>query len=118
MREAPHKIWIGSDLDQVTLLHLAEHLSNIPEKQVVTRSLNVVRDDGTTDSVMIEEFDTSKPVVSGMPKRFFASVVEDFLATGAASSGLVGQALSYLLPAKELVSHAVSVMERDYGQRQ
>lgn len=108
---------LGSDLDQVTLLHLAEHLADIPDKRVVTRSLNVVRDDGTTDSVMIEEFDTSRPVVSGMPERFFASVVGDFLATGAASSGRVGQSLSYLLPAKELVSHAVSVMERDYGQR-
>ena len=106
---------LGSDLDQVTLLHLAEHLADIPDKRVVTRSLNVLRNDDTAGSVMIEEFDTSRPVVSGMPERFFASVVEEFLATGAASSGLVGQALSYLLPAKELVSHAVSVMERDFG---
>ena len=107
---------LGSDLDQVTVLHLAEHLANIPDKRVVTRSLKVVRDDGTTDSVMIEEFDTSGPVVSGMPERFFASLVEGFLATGRASRGLVGQASSYLLTAKELVSYAVSVLERDYGQ--
>ena len=107
---------LGSDLDQVTLLHLAEHLADIPDKRVVTRSLNVVRDDGTTDSVMIEEFDTSTPVVSAMPERFFAYLIEGFLATGRASRGLVGRASSYLLSAKELVSYAVSVIERDYGE--
>ena len=107
---------LGSDLDQVTVLHLAEHLANVPEKQVVTRSINVVRNDGSTDSVIIEEFDTSRPVVSAMPERFFASLVEGFLATGRASRGLVGRASSYLLPAKELVSYAVSVIERDYGK--
>jgi len=106
---------LGSDLDQVTLLHLAEHLADIPNKRVVTRSLNVAHDDGSLGSVMIEEFDTSNPVVSAMPEKLFASVVGNFLATGAASSGRVGRALSYLLPAKELVSYAVSVIERDYG---
>lgn len=107
---------LGSDLDQVTLLHLAEHLADIPDKQVVTRSINVVRNDGSTESVIIEEFDTSRPVVSAMPERFFASLIEGFLATGRASRGLVGRASSYLLPAKELVSYAVSVIERDYGK--
>jgi len=107
---------LGSDLDQVTLLHLAEHLADIPDKRVVRRPLNVMHDDGSIESVMIEEFDTSNPVASSMPEKVFASIVGSFLATGAASSGRVGQALSYLLPAKELVSFAVSVIKRDYGQ--
>ena len=98
------------------MLHLTEHLANIPNKQVVKRSLNVIRNDGTTDSVIIEEFDTSGPVVSAMPERFFASLVEGFLETGRGSRGLVGRASSYLLTAKELVSYAISVIERDYGQ--
>jgi len=51
-----------------------------------------------------------------MPEKGFASIVGSFRATGAASSGRVGQALSYLLSAKELVSFAVSVIERDYGR--
>lgn len=105
---------LGSNLDEVTLLHLAEHLADIPGKQVVTQSINVVRNDGSTDSVIIEEFDTSGPVVSAMPEGFFASLIEGFLETGRGSRGLVGRASSYLLPAKELVSYAVSVIERDY----
>lgn len=108
---------LGSDLDQVTLLHLAEHLADIPDKRVVKRPLNVMHDDGSIESVMIEEFDTSNPVASSMPERVFAAIVGSFLATGAASSGRVGRALSYLMPAKELVSYAVSVIERDYGRR-
>ena len=107
---------LGSDLDQVTLLHLAEHLADIPDKRVVKRRLDVMHDDGSIESVMIEEFDISNPVASSMPEKVFASIVGSFLATGAASSGRVGQALSYLLPAEELVSYAVSVIERDYGR--
>jgi hypothetical protein len=51
-----------------------------------------------------------------MPEKIFAAIVGSFLATSATSSGRVGRALSYLLPAKELVSYAVSAIERDYGQ--
>jgi hypothetical protein len=65
---------------------------------------------------MIEEFDTSHPVASAMLEKVFASIVGNFPAPGAASSGRVGRALSYLLPARELVSYAVSVIERDYGR--
>jgi aminoglycoside 3-N-acetyltransferase len=107
---------LGSDLGQVTSLHLAEHLADIPDKRVVKRPLDVMHDDGSVESVMIEEFDTSNPVASSMPEKVFASIVGSFLVTGAASSGRVGRALSYLLSAKELVSFAVSVIERDYGR--
>ena len=107
---------LGSDLDQVTLLHLAEHRAEIPHKRVVKRLVDVMRDDGSVGSVMIEEFDTSNPVVPEMPEKLFASIVGGFLATGTASNGRVGRALSYLLPARELVSYAVSVIERDYGR--
>jgi hypothetical protein len=75
-----------------------------------------MHDDGSVESVIIEELDTSNPVASSMPEKVFAAIVGSFLATDAASSGRVGLALSYLLPAKELVSYAVSVLERDYGR--
>ena len=100
----------------MTLLHLAEYRAEIPHKRIVKRPVDVMHDDGSVGSVMIEEFDTSNPVVSEMPEKLFASIVGNFLATGAASSGRVGRALSYLLPARELVFYAVSVIERDYGR--
>jgi aminoglycoside 3-N-acetyltransferase len=106
---------LGSDPDQVTILHLAEHLAHIPDKRVVFRSVEVLHDDGSRNAITIEEFDTSKPVVSAMPNRIFAALVEGFISSGAASSSPVGKAEAYLLPAKELVSYAVSVIERDYG---
>lgn len=55
---------LGSDLDQVTLLHLAEHLADLPDKRVVHRTVDVMRDDGAVGQITIEEFDTSNPVVS------------------------------------------------------
>ncbi len=106
---------LGSDPDQVTILHLAEHLARIPGKHIVQRLVDVVREDGTVGAVAIEEFDTSRPVVPAMPERIFASIVGRFIESGGASGGTVGRAKALLLPAPELVSFAVSVIEREYG---
>jgi aminoglycoside 3-N-acetyltransferase len=38
---------LGSDLDQVTLLHLEEHIADIPDTRVVKRPLDVMHDDGS-----------------------------------------------------------------------
>ncbi len=107
---------LGSDLDQVTLLHLAEHLADLPDKRIVYRTVDVMRDGGTVEAITIEEFDTSDPVVPTMPEKLFAAIVGNFLKMGSASSGRVGRATSHLLPAEDLVTYAVSIMERDYGR--
>ena len=106
---------LGSDPDQVTLLHLAEHLAAIPNKRVVTREVPVLKQDGSASILTVEEFDTSNPVVAGMPQRIFASIVERFIATGVPAHGRVGQADAHLLPAQELVSFAVSIIESEFG---
>ena len=108
---------LGSDPDQVTILHLAEHVARIPNKRVVQRVVDVMREDGSVCPVTIEEFDTSHPVVSSMPEKIFASIVGRFIESGAATAGPVGRARAHLLPARELVSFAVSVIEREYGEQ-
>jgi aminoglycoside 3-N-acetyltransferase len=101
---------LGSDLDQVTLLHLAEHLARLPGKRVVTSEV------ATPEGVLrLEEFDTSEPVVAGMPPNYFEQVVRAFLASGAGRSGRVGGAEAHLLPAAALVRFAVDQMEREFG---
>jgi hypothetical protein len=42
-------------------------------------------------------------------------ITREFIERGGVSSGTVGQAQSYLLPARELVGFAIEKMEREYG---
>jgi aminoglycoside 3-N-acetyltransferase len=108
---------IGSDLDQVTLLHYAEHLANIPNKRIVRNQVKVLQDSGETSLVVIEEFDTSKGVVSRMPERYFERIVVSFINTVTATNGEIGNAESYLLRARDLVEFAVTMIESDFGNQ-
>jgi len=89
---------LGSDLDQVTLLHLAEHLASLPGKRVVRGAYRVARE-GEIAGLSFEEFDTARPVLDSMPERVFEDVLEAYLAAGRARSGRVGEAESQLLRA-------------------
>jgi aminoglycoside 3-N-acetyltransferase len=93
---------LGSDPDQVTLFHYAEHVARLPNKRVVR--------DGD-----IEEFDTSEPVVEGMPARYFEEITHAFIDAGHARGGRVGRAQAFVLPARQLVEFAVAKMEREFG---
>lgn len=105
---------LGSDLDQVTLLHYAEHVAGIPGKVVVRLPTRMLLD-GRIQEVVIEEFDTGDPVVPGMPEDYFECIVREFIEVSQAPSSLVGDARSFLLPARELVRFAVEKMDREYG---
>ncbi len=110
---------LGSDHDQVTLLHYAEHIADFPEKRVARYKVPVVRD-GARIWVDCEEFDTSgRGVHANWPERFFARIVDDFIArhrdTPFCSRGRVGGAESVLMDATRLVAHAVPIMERQAG---
>lgn len=106
---------IGSDLDQVTLLHYAEHLANIPNKRIVHNQVKVLQDSGEITPVVIEEFDTSKGIVSSMPERYFERIMVSFLDTGKATTGKIGDAKSFQFRAKDLVEFAVRQIESDFG---
>ncbi|HEY9346568.1 MAG TPA: AAC(3) family N-acetyltransferase, partial [Inquilinus sp.] len=62
-----------------------------------------------------EEFDTSDPVVDGLPEGYFATVVEDFLAAGHGTRGSIGDAASVLVPAAEMTDFAVRWLEDRCG---
>jgi aminoglycoside 3-N-acetyltransferase len=114
--EAKGKVLLlGSDLDQVTILHYAENRARIPSKRVIHHQYQVMIN-GSLRSVQAEEFDTSLPVLAEMPERYFEQIIREFIGRGGASSGPVGQAQAYLLPARELIEFAVGKMEREYGQ--
>ena len=106
---------IGATLDHMTLLHHAEHLAQFEPKRI-RRYESPLLIDGETVWRTFEEFDTSDPP-DGMADDYFATIVEDFLATGKGKRGTVGAAPSVLVKAKEIVPFAVAWIERAMAAR-
>jgi aminoglycoside 3-N-acetyltransferase len=84
-------LMVGAPLDTMTLLHHAEHLARIPSKRVRRYEVPFAAPDATCWR-MVEEFDTSVPVVPGLPEAYFADVVREFLARGQGAQGPIGGA--------------------------
>lgn len=100
---------LGAPRDTMTLLHHAEHLANIPGKRIVRGEFPTLID-GRRVWRTYEEFNTSEPVVAGLPEDYFATIVTDFLATGG-SVGKVGDAETVLVDANDIVAFAVDWLE-------
>jgi aminoglycoside 3-N-acetyltransferase len=102
---------LGCDHDAVTFLHYAEHVANIPDKRVA-RFQVPVEEDGRRMWRAMEEFETSdKGAHRNWPDRFFADLVDGYLAETKNPGGRVGDAMSYLLPARGLLNFVLPKME-------
>jgi aminoglycoside 3-N-acetyltransferase len=101
---------LGSDHDNVTFLHYAEHIVDIPDKRVARFQVPVL-EHGRRVWKEMEEFDTSsRGVHVSWPDRFFAVIVDDYLAATTNRGGRVGNAESYVLSAPGLLVHALEAM--------
>ncbi|HEX4296788.1 MAG TPA: aminoglycoside 3-N-acetyltransferase [Devosia sp.] len=107
-------LMLGAPLDTMTLLHHAEHLADIPAKRIKHYEAPILVD-GKTVWRPFEEFNTSHPVVDGLPEDYFATIVELFLAEGQGRRGTVGAAASVLVDADAIVPFAVAWLERRFG---
>jgi aminoglycoside 3-N-acetyltransferase len=107
-------LMVGAPLDTMTILHHAEHLADLPGKRRIEIEYPLATPKGTAWRV-VEEFDTSEPVVPGPPEDYFRLIVEDFLATGAGVRGPVGEADSVLVDAPAMVDFGVRWLESRYG---
>jgi aminoglycoside 3-N-acetyltransferase len=109
---------LGSDHDEVTLLHYAEHVADFAGKRVVRYQVPVLRE-GQRAWVACEEFDTANGAHPNWPDRFFAHIVDDFIdrhaGTALCSCGKVGTAESVLIDAAGLLEHAIALMVRQAG---
>jgi aminoglycoside 3-N-acetyltransferase len=101
---------LGSDHDQVTFLHYAEHIVDIPNKKVA-RFLVPIEEHGMRVWRPMAEFDTSDSVHPNWPDRFFARLVDTYLARTNNNGGQIGRARSYLLDAKGLLDFALPMMK-------
>lgn len=100
---------LGSDHDAVTFLHYVEHVLDVPGKRVVRFQVPVVRD-GQRVWIPMEEFDTSVGAHPNWPDPFFAQLVDGFLSASGNRGGRVGNAESFLFPARGLMEHATPIM--------
>lgn len=103
---------LGSDHDAVTFLHHVEHVADIPDRRVARFRVPVL-EHGARAWREMAEYDTSGDGVhANWPDRFFARIVDAYLRATANRGGRVGDATSYLMPARGLLDFARPVMER------
>lgn len=104
---------IGSDHDEVTLLHYAESIADFPDK-IVARYRVPVLEGGVRVWRDCEEFDSSEGAHASWPERFFAQIVDAFIArrggTANCVHGRIGNADSFALATAPLVEFALRAM--------
>jgi aminoglycoside 3-N-acetyltransferase len=108
---------LAPDRDTVTFLHYVEHVAAIPDKRVA-RFKVPVRENGARVWREMQEYDTSAAGAhANWPDRFFARIVDTYLARTGNAGGRIGQAHSHLFSARGLLEIARPVMEAVAGDR-
>ena len=105
---------LGAPRDTLTLMHHAEHLASIPNKRVRRYEAPILVD-GQTVWRWFEEFDTSVPVVEGLPDSYFETVLNAFVEGGEGRVGRVGNAETVLVDAARIVAFTVDWLEHNVG---
>jgi aminoglycoside 3-N-acetyltransferase len=101
---------IGCDHDQVTFLHYAEHILNVPGLRIAVFEVPVL-DNGVRVWKEMKEIDTSGAGAHpNWPDRFFAQIVNGYLAKTQNRGGRVGHAHCFLFDAKGLLELALDEM--------
>jgi len=102
---------LESDHDNVTFLHYAEHIANIPDKRIARFKVPVLENGVRVWREMAEVDTSSQGAHASWPDRFFAILVDGHLAATINRGGRVGGAESYLFSARGLLDHALPNME-------
>jgi aminoglycoside 3-N-acetyltransferase len=100
---------LGSDHDNVTFLHYAEHIVDIPDKRIVRFKVPVA-ENGERVWREMAEFDTSNGVHANWPPTFFAQLVDGYLDATNDRGGRVGDAPSFLFSARGLLDYSLPIM--------
>lgn len=102
---------LGADLDTVTLFHYAEYLAPVPSKRRVRRHPLVTGSDGP-ELRTVDCLDDTDGIVDHPGEDYFAVILRQYLATGRASTGVVGRATSELIDGADAVGFATDWMAR------
>lgn len=105
---------LGSDHDNVTFLHYAEHIVDIPDKRISWFKVPV-SENGVRVWREMAEVDTSEGAHANWPPLFFAQLVDGYLATTGNRGGPVGDSTSYLFSARGLLDYSLPIMRAVAG---
>ncbi len=101
----------GAPWDTMTLLHHAEHLAPIENKHVRRIETPFATTAGT-EWRMIEEYDTSDPVVDGLGDNCFEQIVTDFVDAGFGTRGTIAHAPALVVDAAPICLFAIDWLVR------
>jgi aminoglycoside 3-N-acetyltransferase len=102
---------IGCDHDTVTFLHYAEHILDVPGRRIAIFEVPVV-ENGVRVWKEMKEIDTSdRGAHPNWPDRFFAHIVNAYLAKTLNRGARVGHAHCFLFDAKGLLESALAEMK-------
>jgi len=96
---------LGADPDTVTLLHHAEYLADVPDVLRVRRHRRVAGPDGPRIVVVecLDDEDGIVPAERQPAEDYFAIILREYLATGRARRGRVGDAEAELIDGRDLL---------------
>jgi aminoglycoside 3-N-acetyltransferase len=101
---------IGCDHDNVTFLHYAEHILDVPGLRIAVFEVPVL-ENGVRVWKEMKEIDTSgEGAHPNWPNRFFSQIVNAYLAKTQNRGGRAGYAYCFLLDAKGLLEFALGEM--------
>jgi aminoglycoside 3-N-acetyltransferase len=101
---------LGSDHDEVTFLHHVEQVVDFPGKKIARYQVPVQVDGATVWREMAEVNTAGDGAHPNWPERFFATIVDDYLAAVGNTGGYVGNAKSILFPVRDFFYFAGPVM--------
>ena len=107
---------LGSDHDNVTFLHYAEHIGDFPDKRIARYKVPV-SENGVRVWRDQMEVDTSNGAHENWPDRFFAMIVDGYLTQTSNTGGTVGGARSHLIPTRGLLEYSLPLMRQVATQR-
>jgi aminoglycoside 3-N-acetyltransferase len=105
---------IGCDHDNVTFLHYAEHILDVPGRRIAVFEVPVL-ENGQRVWKEMKEIDTSAGAHPNWPDRFFAHIVNGYLAQTHNRGSRVGHAHCFLLDARGLLPYALERMRITAG---
>jgi aminoglycoside 3-N-acetyltransferase len=102
---------LGSDHDEVTFLHHVEHVVDFPDKKIARYRVPCEDGEGVVWREVEEVNTAGDGAHANWPDRFFAQIVDGYLKSTGNRGARVGNAVSYLIPARDLYSFAEPLMQ-------
>ncbi len=102
---------LGCDHDTATFLHYAEHILDVSGKRIAQFKVPVLDERGHRVWRDMKEVDSGTGAHPNWPDRFFAQIVDAYLARTSNGGGKVGNAPSYLIDSRGLLDFALARMK-------